>query len=294
MDPLRMYHMIGYHKEDKKALFGQRIAKWLQEDAVSRVNLSYNYVDIQDLYRYNNLNANLSYVMQPDASRKLTIDRLGFDLFVPIAYDVYQEVLDNNTFLEQSFGKQLFTGFIFRDYLYEKNTKDPNKSNFFKIFHNVEISGLEMLGINLLANAVNKDTKAFGFPTGKGEERDTITFSHFVRGEVDLRYYNDLGRNSQIAFRFNTGIATPYGPYTKQVPYVKQFFVGGALSNRAWDIRGIRTWCFYHTTTDDPNTPFYQTGDIKIDMSLEWRFKLLWYFYSAFFIDAAKRLDHTK
>jgi len=143
------------------------------------------------------------------------------------------------------------------------------------------------LGINLLANAVNKDTKAFGFPTGKGEERDTITFSHFVRGEVDVRYYNDLGRNSQIAFRFNTGIATPYGPYTKQVPYVKQFFVGGALSNRAWDIRELGPGASITPPPDDPNTPFYQTGDIKIDMSLEWRFKLLWYFYSAFFIDAA-------
>ncbi len=288
MDPLRMYHMIGYHKdEDKQALFGSQLEKWLREEAVSRVNLGYNFVDIQDLYKYYNINTNLSYVMQPDVSRKLTIDRLGFDLFVPVADTLYQKVLDSNKFLDESFGKELFTGFIFRDYLFELNTKTANKSTSFKIFHNVEISGLEMLGINLLANELTNKFKAFGIPTGQGDKRDTISFSHFIRGELDIRYYRDLGRSSQLAFRFNTGLAAPFGPYTKQVPYVKQFFVGGALSNRAWDIRELGPGSSITPPPDDPNTPFYQTGDVKIDMSMEFRFKLIWYFYSAVFIDAA-------
>jgi outer membrane protein insertion porin family len=287
MDPLRMYHMIGYHKDDKQALFGTQLAKWLKEDAASRVNLGYDFVDIQDLYKYYNINANLSYVMQPDPAKKLTIDRLGFDLFVPVADVLYQEVLDSNTFLRESFGKELFTGFLFRDYLYELNTKTPNKSTYFKIFNNAEISGLEMLGINLLSNAISNEVKAFGIPTGQGADRDTISFSHFVKGELDIRYFKDLGRSSQFAFRFNTGVAAPYGPFTKQVPYVKQFFVGGALSNRAWEIRQLGPGSSITAPPSDPNTPFYQTGDIKIDMTMELRFKLLWYFYSAVFIDAA-------
>jgi hypothetical protein len=70
MDPLRLYHMIGYHKDpNKKALFGTQLQKWLTEEAVSRVNVGANYVDIQDLYKYTNINTNLSYVMQPDFSR---------------------------------------------------------------------------------------------------------------------------------------------------------------------------------------------------------------------------------
>jgi len=288
MDPLRMYHMLGYHKdENKKALFGTKIGRWLEEDAVSKVNLAYNFVDIQDLYQYYNINTNLSYVMQPDVAKKLTIDRLGFDLFVPVADVLYQEVLDSNTFLRESFGKELFTGFVFRDYLYELNTKTASKSTYFKIFHNAEISGLEILGLNLLANALNSNHKAFGITTGQGADRDTISFSHFVKGELDVRYYKDLGRSSQFAFRFNTGVATPFGPYTKQVPYVKQFFVGGALSNRAWEIRELGPGSSITPPPNDPNTPFYQTGDVKIDMSMELRFKLIWYFYSAVFIDAA-------
>jgi outer membrane protein insertion porin family len=292
MDPLRLYHMIGYHKDpDKKAPIGNQLAKWLNEEAVSRVNLGANYVDIQDLYKYTNINSNLSYVMQPDPSRKLTIDRLGFDLFIPVADTLYQKVLDSNKFLNESFGKELFTGFLFRDYLFELNTKlstkKANKPTHFEIFHNAEISGLEVFGINLLANTIEGETKAFGIPTGQGADRDTISFSQFVRGELDVRYFNDIGRNSVVAFRFNTGLAFPYGPYTSQVPYVKQFFVGGALSNRAWDIRELGPGSSITPPPDDPNTPFYQTGDVKIDMSLELRFKLLWYFYSAVFIDAA-------
>jgi hypothetical protein len=282
--------MIGYRKdEEKKAPIGSRLGRWLNEDAVSRVNVDYNIVDIQDLYRYYNFNTNLSYVIQPDVTRKLTIDRLGFDLFVPNAYELYQAVLDSNTFLRQSFGKELFTGLLFRDYLFEKTIKSPNSPNSFKIFHNAEISGLEVLGANLLVNELNHNHKPFEFypGNGNGQDRDTLSFSHFVRAEVDLRYFHDLGRNKQLAFRFNTGLAAPFGPYTQQVPYVKQFYVGGALSNRAWDIRELGPGSVYTPPPDDPNTPFYQTGDIKIDMSLEYRFKLLWYFHSALFIDAA-------
>ena len=74
------------------------------------------------------------------------------------------------------------------------------------------------------------------------------------------------------------------------MPYVKQFFVGGALSNRAWQIRELGPGSY-----NDPNTihidtsglPFYQTGDIKIDLSLELRFPLFWYFHGALFMDAA-------
>ena len=40
-------------------------------------------------------------------------------------------------------------------------------------------------------------------------------------------------------------------------------------------------------TEIDPNLPYYQTGDFKIDLSAELRFNLFWYFKGVVFIDAA-------
>jgi outer membrane protein assembly factor BamA len=63
--------------------------------------------------------------------------------------------------------------------------------------------------------------------------------------------------------------------------------VGGPLSNRAWQIRELGPGSFQDTAALDPNVPFYQTGDFKVDMSVEFRFPLFWYFKGAVFADAA-------
>jgi outer membrane protein assembly factor BamA len=103
-----------------------------------------------------------------------------------------------------------------------------------------------------------------------------------------VRFYYDINSTTQFAFKFNPGIAYPFGPYSQQVPYVKQFFVGGPSSNRAWQIRELGPGRYR-----DPNAEnvggiaYYQTGDIKLDMSAEIRFPLFWYFKGALFIDAA-------
>lgn len=284
MDPFGMYRMIGYTKdEDKRALFGDRLQDWLKHDATTRLSLGYNYVTIQNLYEYYTINANLSYFMQPDITRKLTIDRLGFDLFVPNPKPDFDSILQENKFQRESFGKQLYTGLLFRDWFFELNTKSSLKQGYFKLFHSFEISGLEVLGANLLLSP----DREFVLRFGGGAERDSIEFSHFAKGEVDLRYLYNLGRGAGLSFRINSGLALPYGPFTNQVPYLKQFYVGGALSNRAWQIRELGPGSYQDPNPINPNLPFYQTGDVKIDLSTELEFDLFWVIRGAIFVDAA-------
>ena len=71
------------------------------------------------------------------------------------------------------------------------------------------------------------------------EKSELIEFSHFVKGEIDGRFYYDFSSSTQLALKFNTGLAAPFGGYSQQVPYIKQFYVGGPLSNRAWQIREL-------------------------------------------------------
>ena len=287
MDPLGVYRMIGHTKDpDKKPLIGGRLHQWFLQDATSRLSMGFNYVVITDLYDYYNLNANLNYDIQPDPYKKLTITRIGFDLFVPTAKPAYQEILDNNKFLAESFGNQLYTGFLFRNYLYEINSKIKARAGYFKMLHSIELSGLEMLLINRTLDAINGTQNKIVL-NPKAAPQDQVEFSHFIKGEIDVRYYRDLSPKTKFALKVNTGLATTYGIYTKQVPYPKQFYVGGALSNRAWQIRELGPGGYEDTTEIDPNLPFYQTGDFKIDISAELRFKLFWYFDGVVFMDAA-------
>ena len=287
MDPLKIYSMIGHRKDpDKKPLMGARLHQWLMNESSSRLSMGFNYVRITELYSYLNFNANLNYDIQPSAYQKLTIIRTGLDLFLPEATEAYQMILDTNKFLAQSFGNQLFTGFLFRNYLFEVNSKNLQKDGRFRLLHSVELSGLEMYAINRTANLISGNKNEIVLNPGATPDQQ-VQFSQFIKAEVDIRYYLNLARKTQFAVKLNTGVASRYGIFTKQVPYPKQFYVGGALSNRAWQIRELGPGGYEDQTEIDPNLPFYQTGDFKIDFSAELRFPLFWYFYGVTFVDAA-------
>src|SRR5687768_9133488 len=291
MDPFRLYHIIGYSQsEDQPALMGNRLRRWLLYDATTRLNLGFNFVKIQDLYQYYAINSGLSYDIVPDAQRNLTIDRFGFDLFVPTPTDSFKtNVLDKSKFLQESFGKYLFTGLVFRNYLYQRKGLPRRNAGYFGLIHSFEISGLEVLAINRLYNTIAGNEKEFTLGE-KGPEdgiSNEIRFSHFAKGEVDVRFFYDINSKTQFALRINPGYASPFGGFSRQVPYIKQFFVGGATSNRAWQIRELGPGTYEDTTAITSGFSFYQTGDIKLDMSAELRFPIIWYFEGAVFLDAA-------
>jgi outer membrane protein assembly factor BamA len=112
-----------------------------------------------------------------------------------------------------------------------------------------------------------------------------LSFSQYAKFEVDTRLHHLLASNQSLAFRFDIGVAFPYGPFSRQVPYIKQFYVGGPASIRAWQIRELGPGG-YQDTLVNTNLPFYQTGDFKLEASLEYRFDIVWVFQGALFFDA--------
>ena len=284
MDPFRLYHMIGHTRtEDKEPLVGGRLRKWLLYDASTRLNVSYSKINILELYKYYTINVGLSYDIVPDEFRKLSIDRIGFDLYVPTPTDdFFTDVLSKSRLLQESFRKYLFSGLLFRKYSFDLNPAPRRKAGYFRLIHGMEISGLEVY----LMNLPFENEFVLGRNSGNGTSNE-IEFSHFAKGEVDVRFYYNFSSSTQFALKFNTGLVTPFGRFSQQVPYVKQFYVGGPLSNRAWQIRELGPGSYKDPDAEDVGFAFYQTGDIKLDMSAEFRFPLFWYFDGAIFIDAA-------
>ena len=78
------------------------------------------------------------------------------------------------------------------------------------------------------------------------------------------------------------GIAVPYGN-AKTIPFEKQYFSGGANSVRGWSVRDLGPGSFAGN-----GNLLDQSGDIKLDASIEYRSKLFWKFQGAVFIDAGR------
>ncbi len=79
------------------------------------------------------------------------------------------------------------------------------------------------------------------------------------------------------------GVAVPYGN-SNILPYEKRYFSGGANSVRGWSVRELGPGSFQG---HDGRIDFInQTGDIKLDLNVEYRTHLFWKLDGAAFIDA--------
>ena len=110
-----------------------------------------------------------------------------------------------------------------------------------------------------------------------------LAYAQYVRGMFDFTRNLHFDYNNQLVFHFGFGIAYPYGN-SRILPFEKRFFSGGANSVRGWSVRSLGPGKFIGT---DGRIDFInQTGDMKLDLNLEYRANLFWKFGGALFVDA--------
>lgn len=110
-----------------------------------------------------------------------------------------------------------------------------------------------------------------------------IQYSQYAKAEVDYSLTLNLTNRHAFAFHAGFGIGVPYGN-SRVLPFEKRFYAGGANGVRGWGVRTLGPGSFdsRNSVTDFIN----QCGDIRLDLSAEYRAKLFWVFEGAAFIDA--------
>ncbi len=250
----------------------------LQEKAETKVSLSYNRLLLFNFYNYHSFNMSFGYDLQRDKSHRYTWNQTGINYLLPRFELPFLEIINNNPFIENSFSEQLFTGFLFRDIKYTYTGKSNLFGSSWKFIGDLELSGGEIFLTNYFANGFNRKSEFLLF--------DEVEFSQYARLNLDIRRYLSTGKNSMLAYKAAVGIATPYG-FSESVPYVKQFYGGGPYGNRAWRIRELGPGGYDIPIEADTFDVFYQTGDLRIDLNIEYRFNIIAGFKGAIFIDGA-------
>jgi outer membrane protein assembly factor BamA len=110
-----------------------------------------------------------------------------------------------------------------------------------------------------------------------------IAYAQYVKGDFDITRSLQLDYNNQLVFHFGLGVAYPYGN-SSVLPFEKRYFAGGANSVRGWSVRRLGPGKFKGR---DGRIDFInQTGDMKLDMNVEYRTHLFWKLGGALFVDA--------
>jgi outer membrane protein assembly factor BamA len=139
----------------------------------------------------------------------------------------------------------------------------------------VETAGNALHGIcNLAGTKKNSDGQRTLF---------NIAYAQYAKFDFDISKSIRFSDRASLAMRFALGVAYPYGN-SDVLPYEKRYFGGGANSVRGWSVRSLGPGSF---VGNDGNIDFInQTGDVKLDMSVEMRMRLFWKFDGALFVDA--------
>ena len=110
-----------------------------------------------------------------------------------------------------------------------------------------------------------------------------IAYAQYAKADFDFSKSFRFDDRNSLALHLGFGIAYPYGN-SSILPYEKRYFSGGANSVRGWSVRELGPGTF---KGNDGRIDFInQTGDMKLDMNLEYRTHLFWKLDAAAFIDA--------
>lgn len=160
-------------------------------------------------------------------------------------------------------------------YTYSFNNYDPmiHGRDTYSFRVAIESAGNLLYGLSNLFNAPKKDGRyrLFG-----------INYSQYVKGDIDFASSISIDSRNSIAYHIGGGIGYPYGN-TKELPFERRYFAGGANSNRGWSIRSLGPGSMPITAN---STFVYRVGDIRLDANIEYRTKMFWKFEMAAYIDA--------
>ncbi len=194
--------------------------------------------------------------------------------------DFLDQIAPDNPLLRYSYEDHFIMSMAYRYYytnkripssLLRKYTLQPR---VYTLRASVETAGNLLYAISSLSNARkdNGSYNVFG-----------INYSQYAKGEVDYAITRNFNQRHSLAFHAGAGIGVPYGNSTV-LPFEKRFYAGGANGVRGWGVRtlGPGSYDSRNSVTDFIN----QCGDIRLDLSLEYRSKLFWVIEGGVFVDA--------
>jgi len=234
-----------------------------------------------------NMRLSYNYQKRPDYIRTLANASFGYDWkgtanlvhkVYPIEASLILTPYKSEEFQDWLDGKYLFYSYephLIIDTRYSliwTNQKLLKNQNFQDVRFNVETAGnLLYAGYKLLA-------------PDPGENKYQllgVDFAQYLKADIDLRSYTFLYEDVLLVLRGFAGVGYAY-MNSAAMPFEKQYFSGGANSIRAWQVKSLGPGSY-----EDPDASEYpnQTGDVKLEANMEYRFKLFWKLEAALFMD---------
>lgn len=249
--------------------------------ATSEVGMNFNS-QIRPEFTRTLASASWSYKWVDNKRSQHRFDLLNVNyIYVPWKSDNFKAYLENltdrNSILIKSYEDQLIVRMGY-SYIYNSandQTRTSNNRNSYSIRMNLEEAGNLLYAASKVIHSTPKEDKGYVMAN--------IPFAQYVKGDFDFAHNWNIDQRNSLVFHIGMGIAYPYGN-SQVLPFEKRYFSGGPNSVRGWSVRSLGPGSY--KGTDGNMNYINHSGDIKLDMNIEFRTHLFWKFNGAAFIDA--------
>ena len=242
------------------------------------IDLGYNFQNRPDEYTRSIFNAGLQYSLKQP--------RFGLNhqfRFVDISY-VYlpwiseafrDQFLQPTNILKYSYENHFIVGLGYSGNYTSFRARQPHRS-YWNINYNVETAG------NLLRALAKPLHFNIDEESGNYELLNT-QFAQFAKADLSVTYNQVITPQHRLVFHADMGVAVPYGN-SQTIPFEKRYFAGGANSVRGWAARTLGPGGYRgNGKLIDFNN---QSGDVRLNLNVEYRAKVWSIFELAAFVDA--------
>ena len=245
------------------------------------ISVSYNY---QNRPEYQRSMISTSYGYNGNIHRKYYYQIYPLQLNIIRLFDMdedFYNTLANDPFLRNAYQDHFDLG-SGATFYYTTNSANIPDETYFYTRTQFDIAGNMLSAFNSLMREDAQGSRVIW----------NTPYSQYVRGEVTLGKTWVWGKRSghSIATRFIAGAGYAYGNSTA-LPFEKHFYGGGSNSLRGWQVRTVGPGT---SPMDNSFVIPNQTGDMKLEANIEYRFDIAWKFAGAVFVDAGNiwMLEH--
>lgn len=237
----------------------------------TKVNAAFNLLNRVNFYQLHSLSVGFGYLWNAN--------RYAFHEIRPLALtytriaqtsENFEEILKSNIFLQRSFEQQFIPGMEYKFTFNELG--NTHKKQHFWVQTNIDLSG-NLLHLTQQLVGVDNANHLLG-----------SEFARYARIDIDARHYRKAGIGQQLILRAYGGFGKPLG-HSPSLPFIKQYFSGGPNSVRAFRIRSLGPGTYQPDQLGSASF-FDQSGDIRIEVNVEYRFPIMRFLNGAIFTDA--------
>ena len=242
-----------------------------------KINVAYNYQQRPSEYTRTIANAGLYYTVPHKRHSQWTHRFNLIDIsyiYLPWMSDQFKEdFIDRASVLKASYEDHFIL-----DWSYSGQFTNQNKNkdrSYVKFNYSVETAGNVLYGLARAAKFNQDESGAYTLWH--------IPFAQYAKGDVNFVFHHVMAPSHRLVYHVGVGVAVPY-LNAQTIPFEKRYFSGGANSVRGWQARTLGPGGF----RGKGNSLVYdlQAGDIRLDLNIEYRWKVWNFIELAAFVDA--------